>query len=190
MAVAVDFLQVADELLHIVDIVIKVELAVGQGYGACVFPVGDIDLVVFQHGLDGVAQQGGVVAGQGSHDQHCRLTLEFCERGGVIGEALEAAQLAKRLVDFNPFVNGNIGAVHIDGLDVEGRLFVVLAEPVNQAVTGGHALGKRVLPHGRQGIAVELCRGLCKVNKGFHQRALGFINLIQHGQTLGSSGLN
>ena len=58
VAVAVLALQVADEFLHVVDIVVEVESAVGQRHIARIFPVGDIDLVVLEHGLDGVAQQG------------------------------------------------------------------------------------------------------------------------------------
>ena len=62
VAVAVSALQVTDELLHVVDIVVQVEFAFRQGNDAGIFPVGDVDLVVFEHGLDGVAQQSGVMA--------------------------------------------------------------------------------------------------------------------------------
>ena len=76
MAVAIDGLQVANEFLNIVDVIVQMEFTIGQRHQACVFPIGDVDLVALQHGLDSVAQQGGVVARQGSHDQHHRLGLE------------------------------------------------------------------------------------------------------------------
>ena len=86
MAIAVNALQVADELLHIVDIVVQMEFTFGQGHQAGIFPVGDVDLVVFEHGLDGVAQQRGVVAGQGRHDQHCGLPFELVQ---VVGSSVK-----------------------------------------------------------------------------------------------------
>jgi hypothetical protein len=96
--------------------------------------------------LDGVAQQGGVVAGQRRHDQHRGLALQAGQRGGVVGETLEAAQFAKGFVDFHAFVDADFGAVDVDGADVKGWFFIILAQPVNQAVAGRHALGERVLP--------------------------------------------
>jgi hypothetical protein len=59
---------------------------------------------------DGVAQQRGVVARQRCHDQHGGLALELVQRGRVVGEALEAAQLAERLVDLDPLMDGDHGA--------------------------------------------------------------------------------
>ena len=61
VAVAVSALQVTDELLHVVDIVVQVEFAFRQRHDAGIFPVGDVDLVVSEHGLDGVPQQSSVM---------------------------------------------------------------------------------------------------------------------------------
>jgi hypothetical protein len=61
-----------------------------------------------EHGAHRVAQQRGVVARQRRHDQHHRLALEFGQGGAVVGEALEAAQFAKRLVDFDPLEDGHV----------------------------------------------------------------------------------
>ena len=174
----------ANEFLHIVDVVVEVKGAVRQGHGPSVFPVGDVDLVVLEHGLDGIAQQRGIVTRQGGNNQDCRLVLEPRQRGRVIGKTLEAAQLAKWFVNFNPLMDGDAGALHIQGLNVKRWFFVVFAQSVQQAVTGCHTLGKRVLTDSRQGVAVELCGGLRKINKGLHQRALGFIDLVKHGENL------
>ena len=145
VAIAVDALQVADELLHVADVVVQVEFALLQRHHAGVLPVGDVDLVVLEHGADGVAQQRGVVARQRRDDQHRRLALEAGQRGRVIGEALEAAQFAERLVDFDALVDRHVGAVDVHGVDAELGLFVVLPQPVHQVVAGRHALGERVL---------------------------------------------
>ena len=135
MTVAILGLQVADELLHVVHVVVEVELALGQGHQTGVLPVGDIDLVVLQHGAHRIAQQRGVVARQGGHDQHHRLVLEFGQGGRVIGEALEAAQLAKRLVQVDTLVDSDFHAVHVDGLDIKRWLFVVFTQAVKQVVS-------------------------------------------------------
>ena len=136
MAVAIDGLQVADEFLHVVDVVVQVELAIRQRHQAGVLPVSDVDLVVLQHGLDRVAQQGGVVARQGGHDQHHGLGFELGQGRGIVRETLEAAQLAKRLVDFDALVDGHVGLVDLDGADAELWLFVIFAQTVHQGITG------------------------------------------------------
>ena len=154
MAVAIGFLQVTDELLHVVHVVIQVELTLRQGHQAGVFPVGDVDLVVFEHGLDGVAQERGVVARQRSHHQHHRLALELVQRGQIVRKTLEAAQLTKRLVDFHPLVNRHLDTVHVHRAQTKFRLFVVLAQTVHQVKAGRNALRHGQLAQRRQWIAV------------------------------------
>ena len=180
MAVAVQALQVADELLHIVDVVVQVELAVFQRHQARVLPVGDVDLVVLQHGAHGVAQQRGVVARQRRHDQHHRLVLQAGEGGRIVGKALEAAQLAKRFVDLDALVNRNVHALDLHRADAKFGLDVVLAQAVQQRVAGRHALGQRRLRHRVQRVAVELGCGLRQVGKRLHDGALGFVELVEH----------
>ena len=184
MAVAVHALQVADEFLHIVDIVVEVERPVRQRHGAGVFPVGDVDLVVFEHGFDGVAQQRGVVARQRGHDQHRRLAFELAQRRHVVRKPLEAAQFAKRLVQLDFFVNGDIHPVHIHRVDAKCWLFIVFAQAVHQVVAGGQALHHGQLRQRRVFLGQHLGSGLRQVHKRLHQRALGFVELIQHGMNL------
>ena len=169
VAIAVNALQVANEFLHVVDVVVEVEFTFRQRYQAGVFPVGDVDLVVLEHGFNGVAQQGGVVAGQGRHNQHGRLGLEFFQGGGVVAETLETAQLTKWLVDFNALVNGNVDAVHINGAQAKLWLFVVFSQTVHQVVAGGNTLRKRVLPQHRQRVAVDFGSRLSQVGERLHE---------------------
>jgi hypothetical protein len=166
VAVAVHALQVANELLHVVDVVIQVEFAFGQRHQAGVFPVGDVDLVVLEHGAHGVAQQRGVVPGKRRHHQHHWLVLGLGQRGGVVGKAFETAQFAKGLVQLHPFMDGHAHAVHFHTGDVKGGLFVVLAQPVQQVVPRRNTLCHWDLVEWRQGVAEQFGRGLRKVSKG------------------------
>ena len=145
MALTVAALQVANEFLHIVHIVVEVEFTFGQRHSAGVLPVSDIDLVAAQHALHGIAQQGGVVTGQRCHDQHHGLAQHGFQRSGIVGEALETAQLAKWFVHFHAFADGDINAVDFNAVQVEAGLFVVLAQAVHQVETCGHALSQRQL---------------------------------------------
>ena len=181
MAVAVVLLQVPNELLHVVHVVVEVKVAFFHWHQAGVFPIGDVHLVVFQQRAHGVAQQRGVVARQRCHQKHHRLHFELGQGGGVIRKALEAAQLAKRLVDLYAFVDGYGHAIHAHGRNTEGGLLVVLAQAVQQIVAGGNALRKRGLAQRRQRCAVELGGGLRKIGKRLHQGTLGFVDVVQHG---------
>jgi len=180
MAVAVNGLQVANEFLHIVDVVVQVEFTVRQGHQTSVFPVGDVDLVVLQHGFDGVTQQGGVVARQRCHDQHGGLGLELGECGGIVRESFETTQLTERLVDLDALVHSDIGFVDLDGADAELWLFVVLAQAVHEGIASRSPLGHGRLRNRVQWVAVQLGCSLCQIGKRLHDRALSFKNLIKH----------
>ena len=183
MAIAIGFLQVPNEFLHIVDIVVKMKLALSQRNQARVFPVGDVDLVVLEHGLDGVAQQRRVMTRQRRYHQHRGLPFQAIECRRIIAETLEAAQFAKRLVDFHAFMDRHSDAVHIDRANAEFRLFIVAAQPVHQVETGGHALGKGRLAQDRQRIGKHLGGGVRQIGERLHHRALGFVQLVQHGKS-------
>ena len=182
MAVAINGLHVTNELLHVVDVVIQVEFAVFQRYQAGIFPVGDVDLVVTQHGADGVAQQGGIVARQGRYDQHRGLVFEFGQGFGVIRIALETQQFAKSFFDLNALMDGHINAVHVHRADAELWLHIVFAQTVKQVITSGHALGHGVLAGHIALVAVELGCRLRQVGERLHKRALSFVDLIKHGE--------
>ena len=74
----------ANELLHIVDVVVEVEFTIFQGHQTRIFPIGDVHLVVTEHGFDGVTQQSRVMAGQGRDDQHGGLILQLGQGCGVV----------------------------------------------------------------------------------------------------------
>ncbi len=181
VAIAIGLLQVADEVLHVVHIVVQVKITLGQGHHAGVLPVGDVDLVVAEHGAHGLAQQRCVVARKRRNDQHHGLALEFFQGLGIVGEALESAQFTEGQVDFNALVDGNVHSIDRHGLDTETRLFVVFAQAVDQIVGRSNALGEWSLLQRRQRIAVELGGRQREIGKRLHEGALGFVDLVEHG---------
>ena len=148
MAIAVLALQVANEFLHVVDVVVQMKFTIRQRNQTCVFPVGDVDLVIFEHGFHGITQQGGVVARQWRHNQHGGLVFQVPQGGDIVCKTLETHQITKRLADFGTFMNGNCSLAISDGFDVKLWLFVVLAQAINQAVASSYSLGERILPNG------------------------------------------
>ena len=180
MAIAVCGLQVPDELLHIVDVVVQMELALGQRHHARVFPIGDVDLVVLEHGLHRVTQQGCIVARKRRHDQYRRLALEAIKRGRVIGEALEATQFAEGLGDFNALMDGDRDTLDVDRTDTELGFLVVPTQAVHEVEASGHALREgRLAEHGQR-IGKNLGGGVRQVGEGLHHGALRFVQLVQH----------
>ena len=63
----------SQEMDDVGDIFVEAERAGGERHVAGVVPIGDVDVVVLQQGLDRVAQQRGEMARQRRHDQHARL---------------------------------------------------------------------------------------------------------------------
>ena len=169
MATAILALQMANELLHVVHVVIKMEHALVHGNHARVFPVGDVHLVVRQHAAHGVAQQRCIVARQRRDDQHRGLREHGLQRIGFVGEALETTQLAERLVDFNALHDGHANAFDIHRGDAELRFLVVFPQPVEQLEAGRDALGQRRLAERRQRVAVEFRRCKCKVGERLNE---------------------
>ena len=140
MAVAVFALHMADAVLHIVDVVIQIESTFGQRHETCVFPVGDIDLVVFEHGFDGIAQQRCVVARKRRYDQHDRMVLDFDQRVRIVGQALKTQQIAKGSAPLDALVNRHLDAIDLYGTQAELGLFVVFSQAVHQLIARRHTL--------------------------------------------------
>ena len=116
-----------NELLHIVDVVVEVEFTVFQGHQTRVLPIGNVDLMVTQHGANGVAQQSCVVARQRRDDQHGGLVLQLGQGFGVVRVALETQQFTERFFDLDALMDGHIDPVHIDRSNAKLWLQVVFA---------------------------------------------------------------
>mmetsp|Transcript_21997 Transcript_21997/g.86429 ORF Transcript_21997/g.86429 Transcript_21997/m.86429 type:complete len:349 (-) Transcript_21997:1067-2113(-) len=130
----------ADELLHVMDVVVQVEGAHLQRHHAGIGPVGDVDLVVAQQLLDGFTQQRAVMAGQRGHHEHGGLVLHLGEHRRIVGVALEAQQPAEGLLERHELLHRDVHAVDLDRPDLELGLLVVLGEAVHQVQPGGQAL--------------------------------------------------
>ncbi len=82
-----DFAQHLDD---VADVIVKIEGPIAHGHHAGIDPIGDIDISRGQQGLDGAAQQCGIVAGHRRNQQHLRL------RGRLgIGFFFEMNEIAK-----------------------------------------------------------------------------------------------
>ena len=75
--------EIAAELHDVVDVVVEIEVALGERHLAGVGPVGDVHVVVGQQRLDRAAQQGGVVAAHRRHHQHLGIAPCRCRDGSA-----------------------------------------------------------------------------------------------------------
>ena len=84
--------QPLDEGDHVFDVLVQAEAAFRQRHIAGVVPVGDVHVVVGEHGARGVVQQCGEVARQRRHDQHLRAQRVLGLAQVVAHEALQRAE--------------------------------------------------------------------------------------------------
>ena len=125
MGVAAEAMQDADD---VVDVVVEIEAALGHRHHARVDPVGDVDVVVGQEGLDRAAQQRGVVARHRRDDQHLGLR----PARHVAEHALEMQQLAERPLPDGGDVDRRALAADQGGIDVPLRLGVAPRRALEQ----------------------------------------------------------
>ena len=170
--------------LHIVDVVVQREMALRQRHQAGVHPVGDVDLVVFEHGFYGVTQQCGVVARERRDDQHHRLVFDGDQGVRVVRQALKAQKIAKRTAPLGALVDRDLDAVDLDRAQAKFGLFVVLGQAVHELIAGGHALGKRALGQGRDRVGERFGREIGQIGERLHQCALGLVKLVKHAAVL------
>ena len=181
--------DMADELLDGGDIIVERERARVLGHHARVDPVGDVHLVVAQQCFHGVAQQGGVMAGQRRHHQHRRVVLQVDDAVGFVRETLETQQAAERRAQHLALHHrigdvGSVAAVAGDAVDAELRLFVILADAIQQFVAGGGALRVRQAGQPTAGRGKHPCVGFRPIRHRRHPGAAQFVHLIeQHRRT-------
>ncbi len=93
--------EVLQHLDQVVDIVLEPEPSLRQRHFARIAPVGDVDVMILQHRLHGVAQESREVSRQRSDQQHFRL-----RRVDILPEVQQAAerQVQRRLLDDQRFL--------------------------------------------------------------------------------------
>jgi hypothetical protein len=171
--------DMADEFLDIGDVVVEMERACFGRHHARVDPVGDVDLVILQQRAHGVAQQRGVVAGQRRDDEHGRIVLQLLQCFDLVAVALEADQVAERLGQRHLLDDRHGVAMRLHLVDVERRLFVVLAEAVEQLVVRRRAssAGQLRQPALLRGEHARAALG--ERDQRVEQGAVEFVQLVQ-----------
>ncbi|MNX34476.1 hypothetical protein D3C86_647210 [compost metagenome] len=167
--------QMANEVLHIADVVVQMERTGRQRHHAGVDPVGDIDVMGGQQRAHGVAQQRGVVAGQRGDQQNLRVVV-----ASDADVALEVHQTAERLVQRHGFHDAGGLAVDLGGGQVPGGLLVLLADTRHQLVSGSHLARNRGVGERAVRAGEQLRTGIRECSERSQEGALHFVQLVQH----------
>ena len=128
--------QQANKTHHDIDEVVEIEPAIKERDIARIHPIGEVDVVVAQHGLDGAAQQGREVARQRGDDQHCRLVAAFF--------LAEVQQVAKRMRGHDLLGDADLCIIERDAADPE------IGPVVRQAGVGQQLHRRRRASHERK----------------------------------------
>jgi hypothetical protein len=167
-----------DELGHVGNVVVEVERPMRQRHQPGIDPVGDVHVVVGQHGAHGVAQQGRVVARQRRHDQHPGVLAVRRQPRGQ--HALEVQQLAEWLVQDHFLDHRHLARADGGGAQAEGRLVVFLAEPVQQVVAGSQTARERGVRQWAVRRREQLGRGVGPDGKRIKKLPLPFVQVVEH----------
>ena len=103
----------AEKVDDVTDIFVQTEPAGGERHLARVVPVGDVDVVVDQHRLHGVAQERGEVARHRRDDQHARSRVRH-----VLPEPQQRSE-RRRMDGF--LVDRDVDFAHLDAVDAKRR---------------------------------------------------------------------
>ncbi len=172
--------EVATELDDVVDIVVEVEVALGERHLAGVRPVGDVHVVLGQQRLDGAAQQGGEVAAHRRHDQHLGIAMR--------GVAMEAQELAERLAEQDLFVDRDGLVADLRRLEAELGLGVVLREARHDLGARRHRLAEPGLGQRVVGAGIDLLQRIGPETDRLGELALELVGVIQHGARIVRTG--
>ena len=159
-----------EEIDDVVGVLVEAEGACGQRHVACVVPVGDVDIVVGQHGAHGVAQQRGEVARHRRHDQHLGLGFgaggQFLAEAQQGGEGPDVAGLFGRWARLRPFTSTS-------GMS-KGRRWWVISASVR--VLQAAAIRCVTLAAGRPGM--QRCQSLSRGAAAWAQLRKGHIRSV------------
>jgi hypothetical protein len=164
-----DRLQKADQVL---DIVVKAEPPIQQGHVAHVVPVGDVDVVLGQHGAHRAAQQRREMARQRRHQQHPRL------RG--IDVLAKAQERAERRGQRGVLVHRDLAVADRDAVDPERRAGMRQPRSRNELVGGSEVAQDGVVGNAAQRLAERPQRRAGPVADRNHDIGVGLIGLVEH----------
>jgi hypothetical protein len=158
------------ELHDVLDVFIEAEPAVLAVDIAHVVPVGDVDVVLGEHGADGPAQQRGEMSGQRRHQQHPRLLgldvlLEMQQRA-------EGRDLRGLLADLDLAIADHRVA------DAERRPGVGEARAGDQLVGSGQITDGPMAGHTKPGVAERPSRHTGQHTDRAHDVRMGLIGRV------------
>ena len=160
------------EVDDVVDVVVEIELIRLHRDHAGVAPVGDVDLVIRQHRLDGAAKQSRVVARERGHDQHPRvLQLHL---------ALEVEQMAVAALDHRHGLDRDRHAVDLGRRQVPFRFAVAPRRALEHLCRRRDLLAERGIGNRVPGSAGDETRRLGGPAPGHHREPGELVHLIKH----------
>ena len=136
--------QKMQEIDDVVDVVVQIEHVGHDRHVAAIDPVGDVDVMVRQHGLDRAAQQGREMSRQGGRDQNLGIV--------AVGLALEMDQIAIGPVDRHLDLDRHFLAVDHRMVDAPFGLAVFVGHPRIDFSGGPHGLADGGVAEGVHGI--------------------------------------
>ena len=161
-----------------IDIFIDAEAARDQRNVAGIVPVGDVNVVIGQHGAHRRPQQRGEVAGQRRYQQHARL----CRRHIFF----EVKQRAERRLVRGFLAHFDLAVADVNRADAKGRPGVGQSHPRHQLVSRG-----QIADGGIFGDERLTAGGERHGRPRFHRRynvGVGLIGEIQHPLPTGAVG--
>ncbi|MFO1033605.1 MAG: hypothetical protein U1E15_05840 [Hyphomicrobiales bacterium] len=164
--------QVGEHVDDIVGVVIEVEGACGQRHAAGIGPIGNINVMVREHGFHGVAQQRGIVAGHGGDDQQLGLAVDL-----LLAEMQESAE--GHLPD-HLFMDADGLALHVHFGDVEMRLAIAAGEALPEMQRGDSRPAENGLREGISAVFPEGGTRLQRRTPGCHGSVVHFIEMVEH----------
>ena len=162
------------------DVVVETERAVAERHVAHVVPVGDVDVVLGEHGAHGGAQQRREMAGQRRDQQHARLRhvdvlLEMQER-------TERRDMGRNLAHLD------LAVADHDAVDAERGPRVREAGAGDQFVGRGEIANHAVPRAADRRPADRLRSETGQRSHRAHHVVMGLIGLIEHSPTTASLG--
>src|SRR5450759_112136 len=162
----------ADELLHIHHIIVKMEWPLVKWNIAGILPVGDVNLMVTQHGAYRIAQQRRKMPRQRRDNQHLRL-IHY-------SRFHKAQQAAKRLVRCHLLIYRHFAFSDDHGIDTELRLPVALREAKHELKSGSVLVAARHISEWTERICVRVSTELGENSPRLKKSSLELVKRIEH----------
>ena len=173
-----DRLQETDQVR---DIVVEAEPAVRERDIAHVVPVGDVDVVLGQHGAHGTAQERREMTRQRRDQEHARL-----RRVDIL---LEVQKRAERRGQRGVLVDRDLAVADCHAIDPEGGTGVGQPGARDELVGRGEVAQRGVVGDADQRLAERPQGGARPAANRNHNVGMGLISLVEHSPPGGARAL-